>query len=458
MRLTNLTRTNEIGANSYLLEIAGKKVVLDAGLHPKHDLPEDTLPDLSPLRSVKSDAIIVSHAHLDHLGSLPVVMRHQPDARVFMSEATASLADPILHNSVSVMHKKAAEKKIAGYPLFTRSEIDLAMRKFQAVHLERPWSLDGHPSVDPSSEVTFTFHEAGHILGSVGVSLHSSEGTVLYTGDVNFRDQTICRAARFPESGIDTLVVETTRGANEAPNWSREGEIEKFATAIESAFQRKGAVLIPVFALGKTQEALAILHALFLTKRLRRCPIHIGALSWRFSKLHDRLVESYPRLVPGLDLLSDVDPSMVDGRSIRGMKPRPGEIYLLSSGMMTEKTLSNIVARRFLSEERHGVVFIGYTDPDSPSGRLKAAVAAQQEVVLDQESGSFPIRCSVNSIDLTAHAQREDILNYICRLNPRHTVLVHGDAPALDWFSGQLAHLKPQMKVTVPSPAVPVEL
>jgi len=260
MIFTNLTRTNEIGANSYLLDFEGDgRIVLDAGMHPRGEGLAG-LPWLEAMPFDSVDAILVSHAHHDHTGALPLLMREQPGARVFMSEPTYFLADPLLHNSVQVMLKQKAEKGIAEFPLFTHRELDQLVRNWQACGLERPWSLRGYP--DPVDEaLSFTFHDAGHILGSVGTALHHRGRTIFYTGDVNFSDQTLLRAADFPRRDIDVLITETTRGAQpRAEGFTRAGEVERLAVAIEQTFAQGGAVLMPVFAMGKTQELLSQLH------------------------------------------------------------------------------------------------------------------------------------------------------------------------------------------------------
>src|SRR6201996_6965400 len=124
MILTNLTRSNEIGANSYLLDFGPDgRIVLDAGMHPRREGLAG-LPRLEKLPFDSVDTILVSHAHHDHTGALPLLMREHPGARVYMTEATYFLAEPLLHNSVQVMLKQKAEKGIAEYPLFSHRELD----------------------------------------------------------------------------------------------------------------------------------------------------------------------------------------------------------------------------------------------------------------------------------------------------------------------------------------------
>ena len=288
MIFTNLTRGNEIGANSYLLDFEGDgRIVLDAGMHPRGEGIEG-LPMLEKLRYDSVGTILVSHAHHDHTGSLPLLMREQPGARVFLSEATYYLAEPLLHNSVQVMLRQKEEKGIAEYPLFTHRELDQLVKVWQACGLNRPWSPQGYP--DPDNEpLTFDFHDAGHILGSVGTAIRHRGRTIFYAGDVNFTDQTIMRAAEFPRKDIDVLITETTRGAQPRPeNFSREAVVERLAVALEETFAKGGAVLMPVFAMGKTQELLAQLHFLQKMRRLPQTPIYIGGLGRSFCDIYDR--------------------------------------------------------------------------------------------------------------------------------------------------------------------------
>src|SRR5256886_2013274 len=133
LKFINLTRRTEIGANSCYLEAAGHHLVLDCGMHPKF-AGEEALPNLKALGDRRLDAIIISHSHQDHIGTLPVLMRRQPQARVFMTEPTAEIGDVLLHNSVNVMTRQREEMDpvAAGlYPLFTHRETDRAAEVWQ---------------------------------------------------------------------------------------------------------------------------------------------------------------------------------------------------------------------------------------------------------------------------------------------------------------------------------------
>ena len=474
MRFTNLTRRTEIGANSYLLEFAGRRVVLDCGMHPKHE-GEDALPDLRLVPDGELDAIIVTHAHLDHIGSLPVLMRRQPRARVFMSPPTAQLGEALLHNSVNVMARPNGPASANGHGpahhhppppasmLFTHRETDQSAQVWQPCGLGTAWTFEGDRLARPAeADASFEFFDAGHILGSAGVLIRAEGRRVFYTGDVNFLDQTVSQAAGFPAGGpeepIDTLIIETTRGDHPVTTGrTRADEAARLARALRDVFAREGAVLIPVFALGKTQEMLATFLRFKQDGLLGDVPIYIGGLSTKMTEIYDRFAARTPRRLPGVSLLDSVAPYVLSGREAGSSPIKPRRIYALSSGMMTEHTLSNVFARRMLADPRHAIFFVGYADPESPAGKLRAAQEGEP-VQLDAEAPPVERRAQVEVFDFSAHSQREDILAYIRRVQAKKVVLVHGDVGAVQWFQETLAQLEPRMEVVIPPPGEAVEV
>jgi Cft2 family RNA processing exonuclease len=460
IRFSNLTGGIEIGANCYLIEISGRRVLLDAGYHPKK-AGAAGLPRLDLVPDGSLDAIVLSHAHQDHIGSLPVVMRRHPRAPVFMTEATRRIGDIMLHNSVNVMIAEGLAGSDAGV-LFSHREVDSGMRRWAGLPLHQRFDLHGdRVGALGDADVTIEFWDAGHILGSAGTLIRSGGRTIFYAGDVNFDDQTLCRAAQFPDfpgEPCDLMIMESTYGNREAAGLTREGEVGRLAKEIEAVFARGGCVLIPLFALGKTQELLAALHDLRVRGRLRRdCPIYIGGLSAKIAEVYDALARRTSRNWPDLDLLNDIQPFVVGGRNVADIRLRPGRIFALSSGMMMEKTLSNIVARQFLSRPENAIFFVGYADPESPGGRLRAA-GMGGEVSLGGDHPAEKIRCQIESFNFSAHATRESIRAYVNRTKPRKLVFVHGDPDAVEWFSATARADLPGTRVVAAPPGVPVEL
>jgi Cft2 family RNA processing exonuclease len=458
MKFTNLTRQTEIGANCYYLEAEGEGLVLDSGMHPEQD-GEGALPNFEAIGARPVDAIIVSHAHQDHIGTLPVLMRRHPEALVFMTEATAEIGDALLHNSVNVMTRQREEIGRTMYPLFTHKEADRASDAWRTCRFRQPLNFAGQ-RVRQRGEggVTFEFIDAGHVLGSAGVLLHAEGRTVFYTGDVNFQDQTIAQGAKFPEEGVDVLIIETTRGDHPEPEgFTRAAEERRLAEAITTAFDRGGCILMPVFALGKTQEALAMFHRFRRDQLLGEFPIYIGGLSMRMTQIYDRFALTSRRNFPRLQLLEQMEPFILNGQTIHDAPARGGRIYALSSGMMTPETLSNTFARQIVSDPQHSIFFVGYADPKTPAGILRNAKQGDP-VTLHPDRPPQELRCNIETFQFSAHASRESLLAYVKKLAPKKVVLVHGDPPAVEWVRAQAATALPESEVIVPPPGVEIEL
>jgi Cft2 family RNA processing exonuclease len=458
LKFINLTRRTEIGANSYYLGANGQGLVLDCGMHPKEE-GDLALPNLAALAGRPVGAALISHAHLDHIGSLPVLMRQQPGAPIFMTEPTAQIGEALLHNSVNVMTRQREEVGVGVYPLYTHGETGRATDLWRHTRVRQPFTLAGERSrPEDTGEITFEFWRAGHVLGAAGILLHIEGRTVFYTGDVNFDDQSLTKGADFPETEIDVLIIETTRGDSPLPaGFSRAAEEERFAAALNRAFARGGCVLVPVFALGKTQEILTMLYQFKRAQALADVPIYIGGLSAKMTEIYDRRAASTPRVVPRLELFPEVAPFVLNGRTIREAPARPGRIYALSSGMMTPKTLSNIFARRLLEKPEHAIFFVGYADPESPAGVLRAS-APESLVQLDEDEPPQRRRCQLETFQFSAHAPRESLLAYIKTVAPRKVVLVHGGVPAVEWMRAAVSAALLESEIIVPPPGVEIEL
>src|SRR6266702_7186970 len=233
LKFINLTRPTEIGANLYYIEIGSHRLLLDCGMHPKNT-GEDALPNFKAIGDREVEAILMSHAHQDHIGTLPVAMRRFPGARVFMTEATAEIGNLLLHNSVNVMTRQREEIGEMSYPLFTHRETDRASERWRWCPLRQRVSTAGERAPQREKDaLTFELFDAVHVLGSSGIFLRAEGQTVFYTGDVNFDDQTIMQAAIFPEEKLDVMIMECTRGDHaKSEGWSRFGEEERLAKAL----------------------------------------------------------------------------------------------------------------------------------------------------------------------------------------------------------------------------------
>jgi Cft2 family RNA processing exonuclease len=458
LKFINLTRRTEIGANSYYLEIAGHRLVLDCGMHPKN-MGEDGLPNFKLIADRPLDAVLISHSHQDHIGTLPVLMRRQPKARVFMSEATAEIGSMLLHNSVNVMTRQREQLGGALYPLFTHRETDRAADRWQPCPMRQRIVISGERATDRDMDaLTFEFFDAGHVLGSGGILLRAEGRTIFYTGDVNFDDQTIAQAAIFPTDKIDILIMECTRADHAQPaTWTRAGEERCLAEAIEEALRRDGCILLPVFALGKTQEILAMFYKFRRERSRPDFPIYIGGLSLKMTEIYDRRANMSRRQLPRLQLLNNLRPFVLNAETIHDSSVRARHVYALSSGMMTPKTLSNIFARRIVENPCHSIFFVGYTDPESPAGVLRNSQPGE-EISLDPDEPGQRVRCNIEQFQFSAHASRESLIAYARKVSPKKIVLVHGDPAAVEWMRATLTAGLPDSEIIVPTPGVEIEL
>jgi Cft2 family RNA processing exonuclease len=265
-------------------------------------------------------------------------------------------------------------------------------------------------------------------------------------------------AAVFPEEKIDVLIMECTRGDHAKPaGWTRAGEERRLAEAIATAFKRRSCVLIPVFALGKTQEILAMLYKFRRGRLLPEFPIYIGGLSSKMTDIYDRRAHMTRRQLPRLQLMREAAPFILNDETVRDAPLPPGRVYVLSSGMMVPKTLSNILARRLIENPQHSIFFVGYASPESPAGLLREA-RTNGEVALDPDKPAQRVRCNIEQFQFSAHATREALIDYAKKLSPGKIVLVHGDPPAVEWMRSTLSAALPRSEIIVPAPGTELEL
>ncbi|MEM9445435.1 MAG: MBL fold metallo-hydrolase [Verrucomicrobiota bacterium] len=454
----NVTPQLGISANCFYIQLGKKGFVFDAGMDPKAE-GYDATPHLEWLDHRPLDAIFLSHAHHDHTGAIPLIQLRNPDAKVFMTAATAQLAEPLLHNSVNVMKRNRLAHGIMDYPLYTHQDIDRVKERWHGCGLQTPWSIEGFPIKEKDSvAVKFRMHHAGHILGSAAIEIEVDNQTILYTGDFNCSDQTLLKKASLPQKKIDILIIETTRGSHPTPEgFSRKQERRKFIEALNKTYDKGGSALIPIFAMGKTQETISMLHLAQTRGELPTEPIYIGGLGRVFTSIYDNFAQDSPRYHPDLNLLQEIQPQVVNWKKLDDFKSKRGHLYLIPSGMMTPHTTSNRLATYFLSREQNSIYFVGYTDPETPAGRLRAT-PSDQRITLNHDYGDQPILCNIEHFDFTSHANREDILYYIRTVNPRKCFLVHGDLEATQWFQSKLVQSHPNMNIHVPEPGVEISL
>jgi Cft2 family RNA processing exonuclease len=458
MRIINLNPDKDIGASAWFVEMEGHRLLMDAGIHPKRE-GRESLPLYNLIRDEELDAIAISHCHHDHVGSLPVALRYFPQAHVLMSELSYFLAERVLHNSVNVMTRQRDELGIKEYPLFTHDEVEDIEPLFQGFKYNRQidWAAF-HKTRAGFLSPTLEFYDAGHALGSAGIMVRGRQETLFYTGDVCFHDQTILKSARFEDVKADVLVMETTRGGRGLPpGFSREAEIERLSASIQRVLERNGSLLIPTFALGRTQEVLALLAIMMGEGKLKPQQIYIGGLGRVFTEIYDLEAHRTHRQYPNLQLREALNLVVLEQGQAEKMKLTGGRLFVITAGMMSENTAAHHLALRMVGDERQAVFFVGYTDPDTPGGRLRAAKHGET-FLFSPSGGQLTKLCEIENFDLTAHANRNDMLDFVGQVEPRTVLLSHGEDDARNWYEEQIRSRYPKIRVIQPKPGETVEV
>lgn len=433
---------SEIGANCYYLNIAGTGIILDCGMHPqKKGL--DSLPQFSLIENLPVDYVIISHAHQDHLMSLPFLVKRHPYIKIITSRQTRELAELTLHNSVSIMRKELDNN--VQFQFYTHEEIDLLSQSIDFKSVGETFEIEGykHKSSEP---ITVSFHDAGHILGSISILIEHEGNKIFYSGDINLTNQTLLKGCELPQTKVDTLILECTYGATDSSSilgWSKEAE--RFATEANKISNNGGSILIPVFALGKMQEVLSTIWKLMERNKLARTEIYSGGIGTKINKLYD--ANRYLVNMVDTDFLLRSIPI----KNINHIE-KPEDFFkypcivVASSGMMIEGTASFNLAKSWLKKKDSAIFIVGYMDENTPGYKISKVVRGEKIKITDYSEEQV-VKCSIKHFKFSAHSNREGLIEIVKKLKPEKAILVHGEDDAIGWVGNQI--LKESKKVKV---------
>ncbi len=446
MKLIDLNSEGGIGANSLFFQLGSFNILIDAGLHPKK-AGLAAVPDFSVLRDLHLDFTILTHCHLDHLGSLPIVVREHPETQVLMSVPSLSLSERMLRNSCNVMKRQRDELNLPELPLFTHREIDGIVKQFFPMTYGKTSTFE-----KDGEELQITFFPAGHVAGAGGLEMVHNGRKLFLTGDVLFTPQKILPGAKFPSRRVDTLVIETTRGMNEpVEGVNRASEVERLLEKVREVIGRGGSCLIPVFALGRMQEVLTILHAAQEEGKLPDCPIFCSGLGMDLADYFDEISKKTGLVQFRKKIIDELGVKPLPRNLKPGRDLRENAIYVLSSGMLVEHTPSYRVASGLLGSEKNAICYVGYCDPETPGGKMQETEAGEP-FIFEAFDITKPLLAEVERFELSGHADREEILEFALAVNPRAIVLTHGDPPARAWFAEAIKEAAPEIEVIDPEP------
>lgn len=425
-RITFLGGAGTVTGSKYLLETAGRRILVDCGLFQGLKQLRLRNWDHFPVEPASVDAVILTHAHLDHSGYIPLLVKSGFKGRIVCTDATADLCKILLPDSGHLQEKDAEfanrygfSKHTPALPLYTEHDARRSLERFHPVSF-----LEGTDIV-PGARATFL--PAGHILGASIVSLKLPEATLVFSGDLGrFNDPTMIDPA--PVDHADYLVVESTYGDRLHEKTNPQ---DILATVVNRSVQRGGSVLIPTFAVGRVQTILYHLYRLKEAKRIPDVPIFLDSpmainaadLMCKYPKGH-RLSESLCREV--CDIARYVNEAEDSKRLDHDSMPK---IILSASGMLTGGRVLHHL-KVYGPDPRSAIVLAGFQAPGT-RGAIIASGAQQVKV----HGGYVPILAEVVNIgSMSAHADREEILRWLGQFSaaPKQTFVTHGEPVAAD--------------------------
>jgi cleavage and polyadenylation specificity factor subunit 3 len=423
---------NEIGANSYYLNFNDNGIILDCGIHPQKTGLE-SLPNFDLIKDKPIDTCLISHAHQDHIGSLPFLVKKFPYVKIITTPQTRALAELTLHNSVSILKKEIEEDE---FEFYSHDEVDLLIKMIEYKEYQNQFELNSYHQ-QKDAKVNCTFYDAGHILGSAGILLENNGYKIFYTGDINLSSQTLQPAAQIPKTKIDTLILETTYGATDSDmllDWNSESM--RFAKESNNILNNGGSVLIPIFSLGKMQEMLATIWLLMQKRKLTTVDIYTGGIGTKINRTYDYNKFVVDRVDKEFELNSIPQKDYYDITNPEDFFKHPC-IVLASSGMMIKGTSSFNFAKRWLNQKDSAIFTVGYMAEDTP-GYIIANSEPGDKIQLTGFEEPIEVHCAIRNFKFSAHARREDLLMIVDKLKPENVILTHGDEEALDWMGSEI--------------------
>ena len=459
MQLSFHGADQDVTGSCHLLECAGKRLLIDCGMFQGgRELEEENSAPLG-FEAAALDYVLLTHAHLDHCGRLPLLVKRGFRGEIISTAATAELAQIVMQDSAHMAEEDAARRArhdpahAAKFrPLYTRADASAAAARFgrRCGYGER---------LQLAPDLAVSFHEAGHILGSASVLVEVTEQgkvrTVLFSGDIGGSGRPILRDAAPPRA--DIVLMETTYG--DRCHRSPAASVLELIEVVSSTIARGGNVIIPSFALERSQEILYSLRAAVVSGALpAKLPVYVDSpMAVSAIEVYRQHPECYDAeaaalLVGGGDLFGFAGLSLVreTTQSMALNKMTGGAVIIAGSGMCTGGRVRHHLVHN-LPRANASIVFVGFAAQGTPARRI---IDGARSIFLFGEA--VPVRAQVHTINgFSAHADQRELLQWHERAGGRErTILVHGEQGAMQTF----ADLLKDVPVTMPQPGALLQL
>ncbi len=453
--LTFLGATGTVTGSRYLLEAGGERLMIDCGLF--QGLKELRLRNWNPLPVPPASIqwLLLTHAHLDHVGYIPRLVKDGFRGQILTSPATVDLAKIVLPDSghlqeedAAFANKKGFSKHAPALPLYTYEE---AVKSLEYLHAVNSWE-----PLEISPHFTARGFFAGHILGArmieVTVRENGTTKKILFSGDLGRFPQLILPEPAVPEDGFDYMLLESTYGDRLHP----QGDIgARLASIVEATAAHGGTVVIPSFAVGRTQELLYLFRELIEEEKMHALPIHVDSpMAIDVTNLYDKHREDHSLELDALEeqgIKPFSPPNLHFDKSVDDSKQLNDVHYpmiiISASGMATGGRVLHHL-ERCLPDHRNTILFVGF---QAAGTRGKAIQTGAQAVKM--YGHDVHVRARIETIEnLSAHADYGEILAWLKRFRkaPGRTFMVHGEPKASEALRQRIAQ-ELHWDVTVPT-------
>ncbi|MEM3000451.1 MAG: beta-CASP ribonuclease aCPSF1 [Candidatus Bathyarchaeia archaeon] len=416
VRLTVLGGAQEVGRSAFLIKTRESSVLLDCGINPGSQRPFEAFPrfDSPEFQIDQLDAVVITHAHLDHCGLVPFLYKYGYDGPVYCSAPTSNLMTMLQLDYLDVASKQGIT------PYYDQKDVR------ECVLHTIPLKFGVVTDIAP--DIRLTLHNSGHILGAAMAHLHIGEGlhNIVYTSDYKFARTMLLEAAAAEFPRIETVITESTYGGHEDFMPSRVEAEEKLTRVINETLERKGKVLIPVPAVGRAQEIMLILDGYMKRGLMKEAPVFIEGMISEATAIHTAYPEYLGREVRHSILHEEVNPfqsdyfTIVEHPSVR-QNIIEGEpcIVLATSGMLEGGPVIEYF-KNWAGDERNTIIFVSYQIEGTLGRRVQKGV---NEVTMIDNEGKMAVvqvKMRVESIEgFSGHSDRRQLVNYLTHLKPK---------------------------------------
>lgn len=433
MELSFHGAAGDVTGSCHLLRVEGRNILVDCGLFQgSRKLSEENAQPFG-FDPSSIDFLLLTHAHLDHCGRIPLLVKRGFRGRIFTTAATVELTKLVLLDAaalqVEALHRNHnhGNGQAPEEPLYTSDDVLKAMAQFTG-------RMEYGQAAELALGVRATFQDAGHILGSASVLLEVESGgrshRLVFSGDLGNRDKPILNPAS-PASAADFVIMESTYGdRNHKPHAE---SIAEFRQAVQSTLARGGNVIIPTFALERAQDLLYNLRDMLETKLLApQTPVFLDSpMAISATEIFRRHVECFNPTTAAL-LSGGQDPFTLphlsfarDGQASRAIANVSGAIIMAGSGMATGGRILHHLANN-LPDEKNSVIFVGYAAAGTPARQI---IEGAHEIKIYGDI--VPVRAQIFTIGgFSAHAGHDDLLAWAKPSQAKRIFLVHGEASA----------------------------